>query len=166
MNIVKMYTEENMSLRAISKELRISREKVRKVLEEAGIEIVKKPRSDLDISGETQIKKKYYIYQQNAKRRGYEFTLTYEEFKEKLLGNCKYCGCEPDTPFTNSPNREFAHYIMVNTLDRIDSDEGYTNENTVSCCKMCNSMKSDFRLKDWFKKMKMILDYNKNNEVK
>lgn len=155
-----MYTENNMSIKAICNELGMDFRKVKKVLIDNDIELVRKPRSDIDTSGKTQINKKYYIYKQGASRRGYEFDLTLDEFKEKLFGNCVYCGQEPNTEFTNSPGRRYSHYITINTVDRVDNSIGYTNDNTVSCCKMCNSMKSDYTVDEFREHVNKIARYN------
>jgi len=69
---------------------------------------------------------KLYEYKSGAKKRNINFELSddkcFELFKEK----CYYCG-ELD---------------QVNGIDRINSNNNYTNDNCVSCCKQCNFMKN------------------------
>ena len=43
-------------------------------------------------------------------------------------------------------------------IDRIDSNKGYTKDNVISCCEMCNRMKSDYNVKDWLRKVKTIAE--------
>ena len=44
-------------------------------------------------------------------------------------------------------------------LDRIDSSIGYQVDNLVSCCSICNQMKSDRNKEEWLDKMFTILKY-------
>lgn len=158
--IIKMYTEDNMTLTAIAKEIGHDKGYVSRRLLMAGIKIVQKPRSHLDTSGKTQENKKYYVYKQGAKRRGYTFELTRIEFVIMLYGKCAYCGQEPDMKYTNTPSREHAHYITINSIDRVDNYLGYTTENTVSCCKKCNTMKSILGAKEFLEHVEKIYKYN------
>ena len=73
-------------------------------------------------------KERYYKeYINNAIKRDYEFKLNFEEFSEIVDKECFYCH----------------HNILeeTNGIDRVDNSKGYTKENTVSCCEMCNRMK-------------------------
>ena len=65
----------------------------------------------------------------SAKRRDIEWTLTFDEYSEVVKNNCFYC---------NLTVRE----QTGTSLDRKDSDLGYTKENIVSCCGSCNYLKS------------------------
>lgn len=72
-------------------------------------------------------------YRSVAKRRGFEFTLTLEEYSSFRDGQCYYCGDKME-------------YIG---LDRIDSSKGYSLANVVKCCKWCNTMKNTYSKKDF-----------------
>ena len=61
----------------------------------------------------------------NAKRRGFEFTLTKDEFVRLLEAPCVY-GRTGEAAMG---------------LDRMDSDKGYTLANTSSCCTRHNTIK-------------------------
>lgn len=82
-----------------------------------------------------------YTYSIAAKRKGIAFELTLEDvlilFWEKP---CHYCG-EP---------------LRTAGIDRIDNKLGYTIENTVPCCKVCNMMKNKHNLKDFLTKCDKI----------
>ena len=54
-----------------------------------------------------------------------------ENLRRKMMDSCFYCGFDPPE----------GH--RLNGLDRIDSNDGYTAENTVSSCVACNIMKSN-----------------------
>lgn len=73
-------------------------------------------------------KGKFAIYKGGAKQRGIEFRISLEEFKSFVGSPCFYCGSE-------------MNYIA---LDRVNNDFGYSKENCVSCCTICNLMKRTF----------------------
>lgn len=76
----------------------------------------------------TQTKKgRFTTYRNNAKHRSIEFNLTEDEFYGYWQQPCHYCGDDIDTV----------------GVDRVDSKEGYTIDNTVPCCSVCNKMKLD-----------------------
>jgi hypothetical protein len=71
---------------------------------------------------------KYICYKKSSRRLGRIFTLTFEQFNTFWKAPCTYCG-EP---------------IKTIGLDRVDNTIGYTFDNVVSCCKMCNFMKRGY----------------------
>lgn len=77
-------------------------------------------------------------YKGNAIKRGYEFTLTFDEFKKLVLSNCYYCRIEPSNVY-------FRNYYNVpyNGIDRINNNIGYLPSNVVACCKICNIAKNN-----------------------
>ena len=68
---------------------------------------------------------KYAQYKSGAKKRGIEFTLTKEHFNALWQNPCNYCGDE----------------VLTIGIDRTDSNSGYSADNVVSCCTICNVMK-------------------------
>lgn len=55
--------------------------------------------------------------------------------------------------------QKFIEAYINNGIDRIDNNKGYTIDNVVPCCKMCNQAKNDYTLQefqDWVEKI-----YNK-----
>lgn len=68
----------------------------------------------------------------SAKTRKIDFLLTDAEAINIMDNPCLYCG----------------ELIPVG-IDRVDSSVGYTKENSVACCSMCNYMKKDFSQKDF-----------------
>ena len=73
-------------------------------------------------------------YRRGAAQRNLPFTLKDEEFHKLVLLPCHYCYAEPN------PN---------NGLDRVDNDEGYTTENCVPCCWMCNHAKGSTPIEEF-----------------
>lgn len=104
-------------------------------------------------------------YKSGAKGRDLIFTLTDEEFYHIVQQPCKYCGRQ----FTNiktpqqmpgtSKKRLSFRYTGV---DRINSLEGYTLENSVSCCKTCNRAKNNSTLQEFEEWIKAFVNYNKH----
>lgn len=106
--------------------------------------------------------KLYSHYKIRAIRKHREFTLSLERFIELLKGNCKYCGTEPrklSQPLKGSKyssEKLELSTIKFNGLDRVDSNIGYTEENSVTCCEMCNKAKLDWPIEvfeDWIKRL-------------
>ena len=69
---------------------------------------------------------RYLQYRQSAKKRSIKFNLTEEEFCSIAYTPCVYCGEIQESG---------------NGLDRVDSSKGYSIDNCVSCCKVCNYAK-------------------------
>lgn len=75
----------------------------------------------------------------NARRRGKEFTLGFEEYTFFISHPCFYCNVSlSDETGTG--------------LDRIDNDGGYTLTNVNPCCKSCNRIRSKSMSAEEFKK--------------
>lgn len=94
-----------------------------------------------------------YVYKKHARDRGFTFDLDYDYFKELTKGNCHYCGIEPiqiyqlKNPKTGKIRSGVP--VVYNGIDRVDSTNGYFNDNVVTCCKVCNRAKSNMPLEDF-----------------
>ena len=66
-------------------------------------------------------------------KRGYEVSLTFDEFC--ILSNepCAYC-----------QNKLCLPSLQGSNLDRIDNSKGYSIGNVQPCCKVCNSIRNQF----------------------
>lgn len=76
----------------------------------------------------------------SAKQRGYTLHISKEDWIVKTK-HCHYCG-------------DFIADKTGTKLDRVDNSLGYTNENTVGCCRQCNVAKNKYTLeefKNWIK---------------
>ena len=76
--------------------------------------------------------REYRVCKKNALVRGYDNTLTFEQFKHICEQPCYYCGAAPQKRSTG---------LIKNGIDRFDNSIGYTLENCVPCCPMCNTIK-------------------------
>lgn len=90
-------------------------------------------------------------YKVNAKRRNIEFLMSKEIFENLVFSSCSFCGQIPNTP-VNYRGREIALY---NGIDRINGNKPYTDDNTQTCCWICNRAKgglSTEQFNDWIKR--------------
>lgn len=110
-------------------------------------------------------------YKKGAKSRGYEYSLTKEQFKFITSQNCFYCGSKPR--LKNRYNTDTGHkritrdwidksWIKINGIDRKNNSIGYTVENSVSCCKVCNFAKKDMEYNDFIEYLTNLTNYRKN----
>lgn len=85
-------------------------------------------------------------YKRTAEYKNLVFELDDAEFEQLTNDNCYYCGIKEE-------NR-------LNGIDRKDSNIGYTLDNCVSSCTMCNYVKGSLELEPFFKRIEHILTYN------
>ena len=104
--------------------------------------------------GESSFNNIFRVYSNHSKRKMLEFHLSRDIFRQLLQSNCFYCNCPPSNKSIRS-NRSHGAYIY-NGIDRVDNNLGYTIDNCVPCCSMCNRMKSVFSQKDFLEKVKDI----------
>lgn len=78
-------------------------------------------------------------YSKSALIRGFEWTLTREQFRAVCEQPCHYCGSPP----SERQHRNLSGACKTNGIDRIDSNLGYITSNVVPCCTICNLAKSD-----------------------
>ncbi len=114
----------------------------------------------------------YHRYKCNAKLTNREFTLTFDEVKTLVSLNCFYCDIEPRqfyNPYLTKTGEMrqlkrfmFKDYvdtltILHNGIDRKNNDLGYTTENSVSCCWLCNETKHHNFTYDEFLKIGKVI---------
>lgn len=123
--------------------------------------------SNLKKAGEASYTTLYKRYRAEAKSRELVFELTLDQFKIIVSKNCQYCDEVPK--IFNCYHKKNLLYltretieratILANGVDRANSKIGYTLENSVPCCYMCNIMKWDHELDRFLKHIKKIIDY-------
>ncbi len=84
----------------------------------------------------------WYNYRRMASIRHLPFTITKVEFKLITLSPCFYCGEHPKYKIHDNKKGDLSSYTY-NGLDRRDNNKGYTTENVVPCCAICNLAKSN-----------------------
>lgn len=93
-------------------------------------------------------------YRKSAEARGYEWALTTPQAVKMFRRDCHYCGAHPEISRETGKKR-------LNGIDRVDNTKGYTKDNCVTCCKMCNRMKSAYTLVEFLNKIKRIASKQK-----
>lgn len=84
--------------------------------------------------------KKIRSYRGSAKKRNYSWELTDEEAAVLFSLPCEYCGgSDKDSG-----------------IDRKDNSLGYTTDNVVACCSICNFAKRDKTMEEWIGWMKRV----------
>lgn len=73
-------------------------------------------------------------YKRDAKKRGLLFVLNKEHFQFLISNKCHYCDASPLSD---------RYGLKFNGIDRKNSAEGYTQENCLTSCSICNRMKSN-----------------------
>lgn len=79
---------------------------------------------------------KYLAKKKNATQRGIEFSLTLSDMRNLLRRKCCY--------YTGVKLTDHAESCVADkrTIERLDSDKGYTKENTVACSYAANMLKN------------------------
>lgn len=92
--------------------------------------------------------------------------IDFETFKMLSKSKCKYCGIEYSKEIEDRLNeskngkRLSDEILKINGIDRVDSNIGYTKENSVACCKYCNFAKHTMSESDFYKWIRRVYEYN------
>lgn len=104
---------------------------------------------------------------QTSRKRGIFSNLTREDFIDLIFSKCYYCGIPPCSSYNvyrtrggkktaKNSERYSQCEILVNGIDRVDSNSDYEVINSVSCCRTCNFAKNDLSYGDFIKWVKRI----------
>ena len=80
------------------------------------------------------------ILKRNARKDNRQVTLTKDEYRLLIRGNCYYCDKAPQEYNVGHKNR-FNGTYFVNGIDRVNNDLDYIYSNCVSSCQRCNRAK-------------------------
>jgi len=86
---------------------------------------------------------RFIQYRNTAKYRSIPFEITEEQFATFWQKLCYYCGSD----------------VKTVGLDRIDNSKGYVEDNIVSCCETCNSMKLHSSQQAFYDQIAKIFKY-------
>lgn len=85
----------------------------------------------------------YYAHTRySATVRGIPFALSLQEFHDIIKQNCIYSGHKDRKTFYTYGHKQ-TYILIANGIDRVDNTKGYTVDNCVPCCEMCNKAKRD-----------------------
>ncbi|AYV80927.1 MAG: divergent HNH endonuclease [Harvfovirus sp.] len=85
-------------------------------------------------------------YVSRAERKGFEFSLTEDDYNRLTKAICYLCGKKPSLTHTNG-------------IDRLDNTIGYNVENCRTCCGDCNFMKNEYSFDEFMDHLKNIYDW-------
>lgn len=94
-------------------------------------------------------KKLYYTYKKQAEQRNLDFKLTYDELDNITNLPCFYCGIEKSRMINTECRYKHNEENKCNGIDRKNNELGYTKENSVPCCTICNRGKNSMKLEEW-----------------
>lgn len=102
----------------------------------------------------------FLSYKRSAKRRKnkIDFNLSLEDFLVLTSQNCYYCG---DIPQNIQKSKHNNGDFVYNGIDRVDNKIGYSVDNCVPCCKLCNYMKSVMKIEQFIVQSIKIANHNK-----
>ena len=112
------------------------------------------------------LKVQYHHIKKRNKDKGFGDVISFEVFSHLSKSPCKYCGLEYSKEIgdrlSESPKQKRLsdHILRCNGIDRVDSSKGYTEENSVSCCKHCNIAKNTMSEDDFYKWIKRVYEFN------
>lgn len=106
--------------------------------------------------GESSLNNIICNYKNRAKKNNINFDLTKEDFRKLTKQKCHYCGVEPSQKF----NKKYfnGHYIY-NGIDRKDNTIGYTIDNSLPCCGICNKAKRDLTYDKFISWIKIVKNH-------
>ncbi len=96
---------------------------------------------------------KTYKHSPTVKLRNKEFNISFDNFIKLVRLDCYYCGTNPINKRYSYAKKEFQY---LNGLDRVDNFKGYTLDNVVPCCFICNKAKGTMtciEFKNWVNKI-------------
>lgn len=91
--------------------------------------------------------------------------LEIEDFLYLTQLPCSYCNCPPNqsyyrsAPTPNALGKKEENLFIYNGLDRKDNSRGYDKDNVIACCKVCNYMRHDLSIEDFYTQIIKILNH-------
>lgn len=98
-------------------------------------------------------------YKDGARVRKLEFSLKDELFRKLTSRDCHYCGKPPAMVSPQLSKKSRVIPYIHNGVDRVDNNQGYVEDNCVSCCKLCNFMKCHFSVEEFLHHVQGIADH-------
>jgi len=85
-----------------------------------------------------------YHYTWRANKKGLVWELSRDQFLDITQKPCHYCGAAP-----HKRNRKSYGEFVYTGIDRKNNEDGYTLENSLPCCEVCNYAKRDMDYDDF-----------------
>lgn len=98
----------------------------------------------------------YKTYVCHSRRLTRVFDISKRDFKFLISRTCVYCGAFPNNQHVNQNTKQIFFY---NGVDRVDNDRGYTLDNCVPCCKICNYAKGGMTHEEFIQYLNGLVKY-------
>lgn len=112
------------------------------------------------------LKVQYSHLKRRDVNKGFAETISFDVFSRLSKSPCRYCGLEyskeiEDRLSESKKQKRLSDYVLkCNGIDRIDSSKGYTVENSVACCKYCNTAKNAMTESEFYNWIKRVYEFN------
>ena len=112
------------------------------------------------------LKVQYNHLKRRNVNKGFTETIGFDVFSRLSKSPCNYCGLEyskeiEDRLSESKNQKRLSDYVLkCNGIDRIDSSKGYTVENSVTCCKYCNTAKNTMSVDEFLKWIGKVYEFN------
>ena len=109
-------------------------------------------------AGDSSLNSLMSVYKDRARKKyKCEFSIPKSNFKELCKKDCNYCGSSPK----NVMSKERCNGAFVyNGLDRVDPSKGYTLDNVVPSCAICNKMKGSLFPDGFLTHIRKVLSFH------
>jgi hypothetical protein len=116
------------------------------------------------VSQSAWVNRIYRTYRHNALRLGRDFTLTREDVSRLVMQCCAYCGASSMNTSHEAlvATATAATSFAYNGMDRVDSRRGYTLDNVVSCCRVCNFAKGKMHGSDFLAWVQRVAEHQRH----
>lgn len=111
--------------------------------------------------GIASLNKLYSTYENNAKKRNLVFNISIKDFKNTSSQKCFYCNVEP---YQIMKNKNLNGDYVYNGIDRVDNSKGYTLDNIVPCCGLCNRAKSSMKKEEFLSWIERVYKHSVKNK--
>jgi len=164
--MVDLYVKKQMSLREIGLQAGISKWGVALRLKKIGCNrrrrgwanhishlSLRKPDALINIVFSRSKKLAFYKNQ--------KWELSKRDWLKLAQSPCHYCGTTESNTFI-CRNRITDNIFRYNGIDRKDNRQGYTLENSLPCCAICNGAKTDLNYDLFLEWLAKVVDFRKN----
>ena len=118
-----------------------------------------RPSSHRKAFGESDFQFLFNVYKRGARVRNFEFSITREEFRTLTSSYCYFCGIKPKQKTGRIKYLPTHGEYIYNGIDRKDNALGYTIENCLPCCKICNYAKHKLSFEEFEEWLNRIVEF-------
>jgi hypothetical protein len=106
------------------------------------------------------------IYSVRAVKKDISFNIPKLKFEELVMKDCFYCGATPhEAMYGRIRVDKTRAKVTYNGLDRVDNSRGYEVDNVVPCCRICNIMKAELSVQEFYVHIQKILDRRSHHGI-